>query len=118
MEWAPGGDIMAIRMDLRTGEWVSPGMVYPLEADKGIPKVSRSGGPGIFSLPLRDRCPLRVCSLSPSASGARYGYILSSLSRLVPAPGDGEQVACAVQRGLGSALLEGASAAGIRPGMQ
>eukprot|EP00959_Pyramimonas_sp_CCMP1952_P198429 4150649-Pyramimonas_sp.AAC.1 len=40
---------------------------------------------GIFSLPLRDWCPLRVYSLSPYAIGARQGYILSPLTRLVPA---------------------------------
>eukprot|EP00959_Pyramimonas_sp_CCMP1952_P003435 72013-Pyramimonas_sp.AAC.1 len=30
-----------------------------------------------FSLPFCDRRLLGVCSLSPSATGARYGYILS-----------------------------------------
>eukprot|EP00976_Prorocentrum_cordatum_P065348 1177869-Prorocentrum_minimum.AAC.3 len=48
-------------------------------------------GPGqrryIFSLPFRDWCPLRAYSLSPSASGARYGYILSPLPRVVPVTG-------------------------------
>eukprot|EP00976_Prorocentrum_cordatum_P056868 1147241-Prorocentrum_minimum.AAC.2 len=33
----------------------------------------------IFTLPFRDWCPLRAYSLSPSANGARYGYILSGL---------------------------------------
>eukprot|EP00976_Prorocentrum_cordatum_P066307 1178256-Prorocentrum_minimum.AAC.3 len=31
----------------------------------------------VYSLPFCDRCPLRVYSLSPSAIGARCGYILS-----------------------------------------
>eukprot|EP00959_Pyramimonas_sp_CCMP1952_P442857 9270682-Pyramimonas_sp.AAC.2 len=35
----------------------------------------------IFSLPFRDWCPLWVYSLSPSAIGARYGYILSWLKK-------------------------------------
>eukprot|EP00976_Prorocentrum_cordatum_P068222 1179048-Prorocentrum_minimum.AAC.2 len=39
--------------------------------------------PRRFSLPLRDWCPLRVYSFSPSVIGARYGYILS------PPRGDG-----------------------------
>eukprot|EP00976_Prorocentrum_cordatum_P087698 1187011-Prorocentrum_minimum.AAC.12 len=42
---------------------------------------------GMFSLPFHDWCPLWVCSLSPSAIGARYGYVLSPLMRLVPAMG-------------------------------
>eukprot|EP00959_Pyramimonas_sp_CCMP1952_P191107 3996228-Pyramimonas_sp.AAC.1 len=42
---------------------------------------------GIFSLPFCDWCPPRVYSLSLSAIGARYGYILSPLLRLVPATG-------------------------------
>eukprot|EP00976_Prorocentrum_cordatum_P075392 1181893-Prorocentrum_minimum.AAC.1 len=41
----------------------------------------------IFSLPFCDWCPLWVYSLFPSAIGARYGYILSSLPQLVPATG-------------------------------
>eukprot|EP00976_Prorocentrum_cordatum_P059381 1175467-Prorocentrum_minimum.AAC.2 len=36
---------------------------------------------GLFSLPFRDWCPLRVYSLFPSTIGARCGYILSPLSR-------------------------------------
>eukprot|EP00959_Pyramimonas_sp_CCMP1952_P366624 7678366-Pyramimonas_sp.AAC.1 len=40
-----------------------------------------------FSFPFRDWCPLRVYSLSPSAIGARYGYILCPFLRLVPATG-------------------------------
>eukprot|EP00959_Pyramimonas_sp_CCMP1952_P201678 4217537-Pyramimonas_sp.AAC.2 len=39
----------------------------------------------IFSLPFCDWCPLRVYALSPSVIGARYGYMLSPLLRLVPA---------------------------------
>eukprot|EP00959_Pyramimonas_sp_CCMP1952_P327048 6846067-Pyramimonas_sp.AAC.1 len=31
---------------------------------------------GMFSLPFRDGCPLRVCSLPPSAMGARYVFSL------------------------------------------
>jgi hypothetical protein len=34
-----GGDIMAVRMNLRTGQWGAPSVVYPLEVDGGIPKV-------------------------------------------------------------------------------
>eukprot|EP00976_Prorocentrum_cordatum_P095170 1190077-Prorocentrum_minimum.AAC.1 len=35
---------------------------------------------GIFALPFRNWCPLRVYSLSSSVIGARYGYILSPLT--------------------------------------
>eukprot|EP00976_Prorocentrum_cordatum_P079101 1183407-Prorocentrum_minimum.AAC.3 len=44
------------------------------------------GQRGIFSLPFRDWCPLWVYSLSPSAIGARCGYILFLPPRLVPVP--------------------------------
>eukprot|EP00976_Prorocentrum_cordatum_P034897 709574-Prorocentrum_minimum.AAC.2 len=42
---------------------------------------------GIFAFPFCDWCPLWVYHLSPSAIGARYGYIISPLLRLVPAVG-------------------------------
>jgi len=40
MEWAPGGDIMSVQMQLSTGVWSIPQLVYSLEEDKGIPKVT------------------------------------------------------------------------------
>jgi hypothetical protein len=43
MEWAPGGDIMVITMNLLTGSWGPPQLVYALEEDQGIPKVSALG---------------------------------------------------------------------------
>jgi hypothetical protein len=42
MDWAPGGDIMLITMNLLTGAWGPPQLVYALEEDQGIPKVSGS----------------------------------------------------------------------------
>eukprot|EP00959_Pyramimonas_sp_CCMP1952_P267949 5602163-Pyramimonas_sp.AAC.1 len=51
----------------------------------GGSKASAQAGPrtkaasGIFSLPSCNWCPLQVYSLSPSAIGARYGYIPSLL---------------------------------------
>eukprot|EP00976_Prorocentrum_cordatum_P073151 1180980-Prorocentrum_minimum.AAC.2 len=49
----------------------------------GQPLVVERRQPDVFPLPFCDWCPLRVCSLSPSAIGARYGYVLSPLLRLV-----------------------------------
>eukprot|EP00976_Prorocentrum_cordatum_P020684 420158-Prorocentrum_minimum.AAC.1 len=43
---------------------------YVTDVNKGSRLVPDTG---IFSLPLRDWCPLRVYSLSPSAPGARGG---------------------------------------------
>eukprot|EP00976_Prorocentrum_cordatum_P075989 1182119-Prorocentrum_minimum.AAC.1 len=37
----------------------------------------------IFLFPFHDWCPLRVYSYYPSVIGARYGYFLSPLPRLV-----------------------------------
>ncbi|KAK3253669.1 hypothetical protein CYMTET_37090 [Cymbomonas tetramitiformis] len=40
MEWAPGGDIMALQMDLMSGAWSKARAIYSLQEDRGIPKVT------------------------------------------------------------------------------
>eukprot|EP00976_Prorocentrum_cordatum_P103966 1193678-Prorocentrum_minimum.AAC.3 len=48
--------------------------------------AGRADGAGICSLPSRDWLPLRVYALYLYAIGSRSGYMLSTLTRLAPAP--------------------------------
>eukprot|EP00976_Prorocentrum_cordatum_P098565 1191453-Prorocentrum_minimum.AAC.3 len=57
---------------------VSRSPLSPTALPSGLANTTRRSG---------KPCPLRVYSLFPSAIGARYGYILSSLPRSVPATG-------------------------------
>eukprot|EP00976_Prorocentrum_cordatum_P079102 1183407-Prorocentrum_minimum.AAC.4 len=50
----------------------------------------------MFPLPFGDWCPLRECSLSPSAIGARYGYILSWLAHRFGVPAEHAERAAGV----------------------
>eukprot|EP00976_Prorocentrum_cordatum_P104416 1193882-Prorocentrum_minimum.AAC.1 len=59
----------------------------PRPPDILSPLLRLAPATGMFSLPFRDWFPLRVRSLSPSAIGARYGYVLSPLPRWVPTTG-------------------------------
>ena len=40
MEWAPGGDIAVVTLNLATGVWSAPRVLHRLESDGGIPKVT------------------------------------------------------------------------------
>eukprot|EP00192_Tetraselmis_astigmatica_P012015 CAMPEP_0117667216 /NCGR_PEP_ID=MMETSP0804-20121206/10833_1 /TAXON_ID=1074897 /ORGANISM="Tetraselmis astigmatica, Strain CCMP880" /LENGTH=400 /DNA_ID=CAMNT_0005474897 /DNA_START=283 /DNA_END=1483 /DNA_ORIENTATION=+ len=39
-EWAPGGDVKAVRYNLHTQQWSQPQLLLSLQADDGIPKVT------------------------------------------------------------------------------
>jgi hypothetical protein len=39
MEWAPGGDVKAVRYNLHMEQWGRPKTLLSVDADGGIPKV-------------------------------------------------------------------------------
>lgn len=89
-------------MNLLTGSWGPPQLVYALEEDQGIPKVSGSAHGSNPRTPLLSSEP--TLPLTWLVAGCRAG--------------DGQQASCAGERRLDFTLLARKSLAGLRAGLQ
>eukprot|EP00976_Prorocentrum_cordatum_P106507 1194466-Prorocentrum_minimum.AAC.3 len=84
--WVTGWQDEEEEEEEEEGEALTKPQVMKLSKDAGVPFCDWCPL-WVYSLSFCHWCPLRIYSLSPSAIGARYGYILSPLLRLVPATG-------------------------------